>query len=173
MKYLAILSMTALLLTSCGGNKTADKAEAADTEATEAVTEASDTDPAALTPGAVPVGIVNLEDDNLLRPATRLDYPVIIDFNATWCGPCKMFAPAFEAAANEYSGQAAFVEVDIDRCPKTAEAFGVQSIPQLTILMPDGTLKSYVGTEDLLDQADPSSAKKFINLLAAYIKPAK
>lgn len=54
---------------------------------------------------------------------------MFIDFNATWCGPCRQFAPYFEAAAKTFDGQAKFVSIDTDSFPTVAEAFGIESIP--------------------------------------------
>ncbi len=59
---------------------------------------------------------------------------VLVDFSATWCGPCRRMAPEFEAAAEELKGQATFFKVDVDEAPEVATKFGVQSIPNLTFL---------------------------------------
>lgn len=74
--------------------------------------------------------------------------PTIIDFNAVWCGPCQRFAPIFEEVAKEYKDKAVFLSVDIDQSSELARMFEVSSIPQLTVLMPDGTVKSTVGFMD-------------------------
>lgn len=58
----------------------------------------------------------------------------IIDFNATWCGPCKQFAPIFEAAAEKYGDKIKFESVDVDQNPALAEKYGVQSIPMVVLL---------------------------------------
>lgn len=71
--------------------------------------------------------------------------PTVIDFNATWCGPCQRFAPIFEETANEYRGKAIFISVDVDNSPELARLFEVSAIPQVTILLPDGSVKSNVG----------------------------
>ncbi len=71
--------------------------------------------------------------------------PVVIDFNAPWCGPCRRFAPIFDEVAKEYEGKAIFLSVNVDNSPKTASQFEVSSIPQISILMPDGTITSTVG----------------------------
>lgn len=71
--------------------------------------------------------------------------PTIIDFNAVWCGPCQRFAPIFEEVSKEYQGKAIFMSVDVDESPELARMFEVSSIPQLTVLLPDGTVKSTVG----------------------------
>lgn len=71
--------------------------------------------------------------------------PTVIDFNATWCGPCSRFAPIFEAVAKEYEGKAIFLSVDVDNSPVAADQFEVSAIPQISVLLPDGTVKSTVG----------------------------
>lgn len=63
--------------------------------------------------------------------------PVLIDFHAVWCGPCKASAPALEDAAREFDGEIAFVKVDIDQEPKLAETYNVQAVPTF-IVMKDG-----------------------------------
>ena len=65
--------------------------------------------------------------------------PVLIDFHAVWCGPCKASAPALEDAAREFDGEIAFVKVDIEQEPKLAEAYQVQAVPTF-ILIKDGKL---------------------------------
>ena len=59
------------------------------------------------------------------------DKPCIIDFYATWCGPCKMVAPIMDDLAKEYNGQVYIYKVDVDAEPEIAAAFGIQSIPTI------------------------------------------
>ena len=68
----------------------------------------------------------------------------VLDFNATWCGPCQKLGPIFDAISAKYP-EVEFVSVDIDNNPKTAELFGVSSIPQVTLIAPDGRTQTYVG----------------------------
>jgi thioredoxin 1 len=60
--------------------------------------------------------------------------PVIVDFMAAWCPPCRMLAPILERLAQEYSGQVKFVQMDTDKYPDTAAEYGVQKIPNLTFI---------------------------------------
>ena len=62
---------------------------------------------------------------------------VLVDFFATWCGPCKMIAPLIEQVAEEYAGKAAVAKIDVDEEPDLAAEFGIASIPTV-ILFKDG-----------------------------------
>lgn len=95
-------------------------------------------------------GVIDLNVDDVLVPNCKLDKVTVIDFNATWCMPCKKFAPVFDQVATEIS-DADFVSVDIDKAPKTATAFGVQSVPTVVILDESGKeLRRYVGIADIM-----------------------
>lgn len=152
-KILFIAAIAALSLASCAGN--ADKTNAADQNATEvAADETGATDP---TPDAVAPQwtardfgkVVDLDDDNILRPDTKVAQLTIIDFNATWCVPCKQLTPVFDASAKKFDG-VQFISVDIDKNPLTAQAFAVESVPTVVFLKPDGSATRYIGTGDLL-----------------------
>ena len=65
------------------------------------------------------------------------DQPVLVDFWAEWCGPCKMIGPVVEQLASEYEGKAVIGKVDVDANPAVAQAFGIRSIPTLLFLRAD------------------------------------
>ena len=73
------------------------------------------------------------------------DKPIIIDFNATWCGPCKQFAPHFHAVAEKYADKALFYSVDTDKWPNVATAFKVEGIPMIAIVTKDGKTVTRTG----------------------------
>ncbi len=67
--------------------------------------------------------------------------PVLVDFFATWCGPCKMLAPTIDEVANETAGKAAVYKLDIDQSPDIAQSYGVMSVPTL-IVFENGQVKN-------------------------------
>ncbi len=70
---------------------------------------------------------------------------IVIDFNATWCGPCRKFAPTFDKVAEEYASKAVFYSVDVDQHPGLASQFRVQSIPTVAYVKPGGAYTTTVG----------------------------
>jgi thioredoxin len=70
----------------------------------------------------------------------RAGQPVVVDFYATWCGPCKVLSPRLDQLAGEFGDRIKFVAVDVDQSPKLAAQFQVQGIPTLLFFSADGTV---------------------------------
>lgn len=95
--------------------------------------------------------VYDLAADEYLSFENGYGYPIVVDFNATWCGPCRAFAPIFEEMSKKYSGKIQFISVDVDRCPEVAKTFQVQSIPFILFVTPDGKVNSHVGMMEAAD----------------------
>ncbi len=77
--------------------------------------------------------IVDTNDGSFEADVLKADTPVLLDFWAEWCTPCKMIAPLLEQAATEYEGRLSVVKINIDENPNTPQKFGIRSIPTLML----------------------------------------
>ena len=77
--------------------------------------------------------IVHVSDDNFETEVLNADVPVLVDFWAEWCGPCKMIAPLIEQAADEYGDKVKIVKMDVEKAPQTPMKYGVRGIPTLMV----------------------------------------
>ena len=89
------------------------------------------------------MNLVEITDDNFETEVINSDKPVLIDFWAVWCGPCKLIAPIVEELATEYDGKVKIGKLDVDSNQQTSIKFGVRSIPTL-LLFKDGKLKETI-----------------------------
>ena len=76
---------------------------------------------------------VEITDATFEEEVVKSDTPVVVDFWAEWCGPCKMIAPLVEELAGEYDGKVKFTKLDVDSNPQTPMQFGIRGIPTLLI----------------------------------------
>ncbi len=83
------------------------------------------------------MSVVVLSTHNFSTEVLESDQPVVVDFYADWCGPCKMVAPILEKLSNDYDGKVKFAKLDIDNAQELAAQYEVSSIPTL-ILFKDG-----------------------------------
>ncbi|BBZ31148.1 hypothetical protein MMAD_54430 [Mycolicibacterium madagascariense] len=90
---------------------------------------------------------VAVTDDSFSSDVLSSSTPVLVDFWATWCGPCKMIAPVLEEIANEKAGALTVAKMDVDANPGTARDFQVVSIPTLILFKDGQPVKRIVGTK--------------------------
>lgn len=79
------------------------------------------------------------------KEVLQSDIPVLVDFWAAWCGPCRAVGPAVDAVATEYAGRAKVLKVNVDEEPEIAGRYGVQSIPTLAIFKEGKVVDQIVG----------------------------
>lgn len=82
---------------------------------------------------------IEVTDSNFEQEVINSDIPVVVDFWAIWCGPCKMIAPIMEEFASEYDGKVKITKLDVDNNPNVAVKYGIRSIPTV-LLFKDGKI---------------------------------
>jgi thioredoxin 2 len=102
----------------------------------------------------------SVDGETLARHLQRDDLPLVVDFWAPWCGPCKMFAPVFEQSARRFAGRARFLKLDTQAYPEAAARFGIRSIP---------TLGLFQGGKEVTRQAGAMDATTFQRWLSERV----
>ena len=87
----------------------------------------------ATTPAGESSAIESVGDDNFDAEVLKSDKPVLVDFWATWCGPCRTQGPIIEKVGAKFAAQLKTVKVDVDKAPKTANAYQIRAIPTLMV----------------------------------------
>ena len=103
------------------------------------------------------MGIIQTTDESFDEDVNQSDIPVLVDFWAEWCGPCKMIAPILEELDNEIGDKIKIVKVDVDNNKKTAMEFSIRSIPTLIIIKNKAVLAQHIGA------VSKSQLESFIN----------
>jgi thioredoxin 1 len=84
-------------------------------------------------PQAEPAGVIEITDAAFEEEVLKASLPVVVDFWADWCGPCRMMAPVMEAAAVRYQGKFKFCKINVDENPEAASRYHAMSIPMLLV----------------------------------------
>ena len=103
------------------------------------------------------MGIINTTDQNFEEDVISSQTPVLVDFWAEWCGPCKMIGPILEELDNEMSDKIKIVKVDVDNNNQTAMKFAIRSIPTLILVKDGAVIAQHIGA------ASKAQLEGFIN----------
>jgi thioredoxin 1 len=89
--------------------------------------------------------VANVTDNSFEQEVLKAELPVLVDFWAPWCGPCKMVAPVVEDISKEYSGKLKVYKMNTDENPKTAQAYAIRGIPSLYLFKLGQVVEQVVG----------------------------
>jgi thioredoxin 1 len=107
--------------------------------------------------------VIELNDGNF-ETEIKGDLPVLVDFSATWCGPCKILTPIIEKIADEFAGKYKICKVDIDESPSITTKFGIRGVPTVLIFKNGEKTGQHVGVTNketllkMLSAAEPTAA---------------
>lgn len=105
--------------------------------------------------------ISDTSDDAFKNEVLDSDTPVLVDFWATWCGPCRALAPHVESVANELGEKLKVVKLDIDSNPQTPAKYGIRGVPTLLVFKGGEVVDKMVG--------NPGSPKKVLDLVSKHV----
>ena len=93
--------------------------------------------------------ILEVSDTNFETEVLKASQPTVVDFWATWCGPCRALAPKVEQLSKEFLGKIKFTKMDVDENPKTPSQYGIRGVPTLIIFKDGKVFKQIVGDQSL------------------------
>jgi thioredoxin 1 len=102
-------------------------------------------------------GLLTVSDDSFDKEVLESDIPVLVDFWAPWCGPCRMLAPVVQELAKDYEGRLSVAKINVDENPATAQKYQVMGIPTLILFKNGRAVERFVGympKEDLERKID-------------------
>ncbi len=102
--------------------------------------------------------VIEFTDSNFDETALQADQPVLVDFWAEWCGPCRILAPTIDQLADEFEGRARIGKMDTDSNQQTAAKYGVSAIPTVILLKGGEVQKKFVGLQSKEDLASAIEA---------------
>jgi len=94
---------------------------------------------------------LHLTNDNFKEEVLDSILPVLVDFSASWCGPCKMMAPVFDELADELQGKVKVAKLDVDECEITAAAYEIMSVPTIMLFKNGVEIKKIMGARPKRD----------------------
>lgn len=135
-----VIAIISLMIVSCGKTNGYKSPEQIQEEKSSTVENVVDENLNAVSIAeSIPTeSYVENEDSDVFQELVSNNLPGVIDFTATWCGPCRKMKPVFHKLAKKYKGKYNFISIDIDKYPEIAEKYHIQSIPTFVFIDADG-----------------------------------